>query len=280
MRDEFEPQKVLYFKLLEKHSRRKIQIEKAIREHMGDHLTIVEETAINLSDMTPHQLALAIHEAPILLKSLSAVCNIAQRVFRLATGMNVDTYPDKISLGKAERIAEFLKAFLPDKITMKEVILTDQWWYIDKETRKFKGTGWEGVVRQTLDVLSGLEFKKRKFKNRKYEIDAAYPAKGRIEIGVDVKRIQSPRDIHKRSDEIINKAAHMKDEYPDSRFYAVIFYPFGDKEALELRFENSQVDGIFYAGESKESIEEACDALLTESGISRSPMDETLEDNS
>lgn len=43
-----------------------------------------------------------------------------------------------------------------------------------------------------------------------------------IEHAVDVKRIEARRDIHKRCDEIVNKAAKFKRNYPRGTFIAFI----------------------------------------------------------
>ena len=65
---------------------------------------------------------------------------------------------------------------------------------------------------EALNRFGGAQFKKRTFMVKKeiYELDAACPASGGIEIGIDVKRIEAKRDIHKRCDGIVNKAAKFK----------------------------------------------------------------------
>jgi hypothetical protein len=68
--------------------------------------------------------------------------------------------------------------------------------YIDKEIRKGKGR-WEQKILEALNRFGGAQFKKRTFMAKKeiYELDAACPASGDIEIGIDVKRIEAKRDI-------------------------------------------------------------------------------------
>src|SRR5205823_3267683 len=100
---------------------------------------------------------------------------------------------------------------------------------------------------------------KRRFEwlGETFEIDAAYPpsSDSLIEIAIDVKRIESPRDIHKRADEVINKATKFKAAHPHSRFFAVVYYPFPAQHVnVQSRLKSEYIDGIFFAGESLSSI--------------------------
>ena len=70
-----------------------------------------------------------------------------------------------------------------------------------------------------MNSFSSLSFEKRKFEvdGEPFEIDVASPLVGEIKIGIDVKRIEARRDIHKRCDEIVNKANKSKSIFPNSK---------------------------------------------------------------
>ena len=46
-----------------------------------------------------------------------------------------------------------------------------------------------------------------------------------------MKRIEARRDIHKRCDEIVNKAFNFKHAFRGGKFGAMIYYPFVDEHA-------------------------------------------------
>jgi hypothetical protein len=102
-----------------------------------------------------------------------------------------------------------------------------------------------------------------------FELDAAHPPRGEmIEVGVDVKGISHPRDFHKRGDEIVNKAEKFKSVYPRGKFGAVLHYPFLDSRANVIqRLGHTAIDGIVFAGDNKESIENAILSLLPQLGM-------------
>jgi len=101
-----------------------------------------------------------------------------------------------------------------------------------------------------------------------FELDAAYPAIGEpISIGIDVKSISHRRDLHKRADEIVNKAEKFKSVYPNGKFGAVIYYPFDGQANVAQRLRVSVIDGIVFALDSKQTIEEAILMLLPQVGI-------------
>ncbi len=136
--------------------------------------------------------------------------------------------------------------------------------FIDKEIRKGKGK-WEDQVKNALIQYSGKPFRKRKFTvaGEDYEIDAATPVSGPMHIGVDVKRIEAQRDIHKRIDEIINKAHHFKATFPKSSFAAVIYFPFPQQHINVMnRLRSPDINVVVFAGESEQSIESAVRLLL------------------
>jgi len=85
-----------------------------------------------------------------------------------------------------------------------------------------------------------------------------------------VKRIEARRDIHKRCDEIVNKAARLKTACPNATFAAVIYYPFIEEHAnVKSRLESDDIDAVMFAAESKESVEGAVKMLLARLGAVR-----------
>lgn len=123
-------------------------------------------------------------------------------------------------------------------------------------------------VRTQLDsVQSG--FKKRTFTvdGERFEIDAAWPQTSDIRIAIDIKRIEAPRDIHKRCDEIVNKAAKYKSAFPGGKFAAVIYYPFVNQhESARSRLRSDDIDAVYFAGATELSIETAVKLLIAELG--------------
>ena len=178
--------------------------------------------------MKAQELAGVIIEYPFLLKPLLVSCNIASRAIERDLSIkNVDTYTPKINSNQAHIIAGYIKPFLPAFIEIAAISQIDRVAFIDKEIRKLKGR-WEKIILENLNKFSRTIFYKRKFSssNEQYELDAAYPKTGEIIIGIDIKRIEARRDIHKRCDEIVNKAFKLKTSYPQSKFGVVIYYPF------------------------------------------------------
>lgn len=81
---------------------------------------------------------------------------------------------------------------------------------------------------------------------------------------MDIKRIEARRDIHKRCDEIVNKATKLKASFPQSKFSAVIYYPFVQEQVnIQNRLESPNIDGVVFASESEGSIENAVQLLLS-----------------
>jgi hypothetical protein len=159
----------------------------------------------------------------------------------------------------------------------------DDWFFIDKETRSYQGR-WESLITNSLTQRTGRRFKKRQFtvldtesgKRIRFELDAALPTSGEpIEVGIDVKRIGSPRDIHKRIDEIVNKAAKFKHCYPAGKFGAVVYYPFDSATQSNIvnRMRSSDIDGVvFPSGDSPSSVVNAVLLLIPQ-------LDLTVVDN-
>ena len=99
-------------------------------------------------------------------------------------------------------------------------------------------------------------------------MDAAYPTTGNIQIAVDVKRIEARRDIHKRCDEIVNKAAKFKGVYSKAKFVAFIYYPFTEEHShISSRLRSENIDVVVFASENTDSIRNAAiSAVKTKTG--------------
>jgi hypothetical protein len=190
---------------------------------------IYEQVAfIRFGDLDVFELARIFVAFPMVVKATCSCVNVAQRAIKRDLKFDFDTYADRIDEVRAAALAGYLKPFLPDRIALPALMELDRYWRTDKEMRANKGR-WEDAVREAVSTASGVAFRKRKFRagSEEFEIDAAYPSGGdAIEVAVDVKRIESPRDIHKRADEIINKASKFKAVNPSGKFFAVVYYPF------------------------------------------------------
>lgn len=163
-------------------------------------------------------------------------------------------------------LAGYIKPFLPKYVELPTLTRGDRVAFIDKEMRAGKGR-WEVKVLDALNRYGRAPFKKRRFTSggKKYEIDAAAPSTGTIDVGIDVKRIEAREDIHKRADEIVNKASKFKAEYPKGSFAAIIYYPYVSEHVnIRSRLTNSSVDGVMFASESIDSIETAAQLLLAQ----------------
>ena len=131
---------------------------------------------------------------------------------------------------------------------------------------------WEKMILASLNRQAAAEFKKRPLDSggETFELDAASPIEGPIAIGVDVKRIEARRDIHKRCDEIVNKATMFKTAYPEARFVAVVYYPFTAQHVnVQHRLQSSQIDHVFFASHSQEQIAVTVGLMVHKLGIRR-----------
>lgn len=252
-------------------ARQKI-IEKALRDAFDGFIETRQVEVIVFSNVSVFDLANAIIHYPSILKPLVAVCNIAARAIERDLQIkNVDTYNPKLTEHQASAIAGYIKPFLPPYIEIPALLNLDRVAFIDKEIRKGKGR-WERRIIESLNRFSSVQFKKRKFKvnGEEFELDAATPEKGPVYIGIDVKRIEARRDIHKRCDEIMNKAAKLESVFPEAKFAAVIYYPFVDEHInIQNRLSSDNIDAISFASESKDSIENAVRMLLAQLGVAR-----------
>jgi len=251
-------------------TKREEKIENALRKAFLRVIRVEPVEVISFSDLSAPDLALAIEKVPVILKSLLAACNIGARAIERDLQIkNLDTYKDKISSENAKIIAGFIKPFLPSLIPLPALVHIDKIHFIDKEIRKRKGR-WEKEIITSLNKQSDEKFIKRKFKveGQIFEIDAAFPAKGDIKLGIDIKRIEARRDIHKRIDEIVNKSRKFKKVYPDSKFAAVIYYPFIEEHInVKERLTSSTIDTIVFASQSGDSIFNATKILLSKLGV-------------
>ena len=124
-------------------------------------------------------------------------------------------------------------------------------------------------MKASLNKQGTLRFHKRKFDwgGDRFEIDVAAPAEGPIQYGIDVKRIEARRDIHKRTDEIVNKASKLKKSYPDVYFGAIIYYPFVSEHVnVQSRLQSPDIDAVAFAGESRASVDSAVGLVLAKLG--------------
>lgn len=230
-----------------------------------------EAEVIVFSSMNAFELAEAIIAHPIILKPLLAICNIAARAIERDLSIkNVDTYSPKLNNEQARVIAGYIKPFLPPLMEIPALSQVDRIAFVDKEIRKKKGQ-WEKKVIESLNQFGTVKFRKRMFEveGEQFELDAATPKAGSVNIGIDIKRIEARRDIHKRCDEIVNKATKLKTTFPNSRFGVVIYYPFIEEHVnIQNRLRSEQINCVVFASEAEESIRNAARMLLSGLGVS------------
>ena len=76
-----------------------------------------EVDVINFETQTATDLAEALLSYPTILKSLLALCNIADRAIERDLDLkNIDTYGLKLTRDQANQIAGFIKSFLPPAV--------------------------------------------------------------------------------------------------------------------------------------------------------------------
>lgn len=251
---------------------RQQDVEAALKEAFARFLETRTVDVIIFANVGVMDLAEAIRTHPIILKPLLTACNIAGRAIERDLQIkNVDTYSPRLSAAQAAAIAGFLKPFLPAYVEISSIVHIDRVAFVDKEIRKGKGR-WEKAILDVLNRFGSSRFKKRRFTVQKedFELDAAAPESGPIRLGIDVKRIEARRDIHKRCDEIVNKATKFKQASKSAKFAAVIYYPFIDEHInIQNRLRSKYINGVFFASESDESIESAVRMLLGQFGMAR-----------
>jgi hypothetical protein len=247
-------------------------MQTSLRVAFKKFLVLREVEVIVFDNINGKDLAIIIKLYPDVFKPLITLCNVAARSIERDLGIkHLDTYNPCISEENAIALAAYLKPFLPKYAELPTLITLDRISFIDKEIRATKGR-WEKVILNSLNEHSKCEFKKRLFKcsNGEFELDAASPISGSIAIGIDIKRVEARRDIHKRCDEIVNKASKFKSEFPNSKFATIIYYPFTqDHHQVSNRLRSEEIDAVAFAGETLESIENSVRLLLKELKLSK-----------
>lgn len=227
--------------------------------------------------LTVDELTEAFYRFPIIIKPILACVNIAQRALKRDLDLDFDTYSNKVPERVAAQLAGYVRPFLPNVLGVSALMELDRFFWTDKEMRAKKGN-WERVITHELNAQATEPFRKRKFwcEGQSFELDAALPASGDgdIRVGIDVKRIEARQDIHKRSDEVVNKAAKFKKSFPNSKFVSIIYFPFPSLHTnLHGRLTNANIDSIYFAGESRASIIPTIQMLLDELGMLKDPDD-------
>ena len=250
---------------------RQENVEVALRAAFANYIERREVEVIIFSSVDVLALAAAIEAHPVILKSLLAGCNLAGRAIERDLGIkNLDTYVPRFKENQAAAIAGYIKPFLPAYLELPTLSYIDRISYIDKEIRKGKGNWEKSICKATNEFGKPRTFRKTMFKvaGDEFELDAAAGAGGSIELGIDVKRIEARRDIHKRCDEIVNKAAKFKTAFPDGKFGVVVYYPFMEEHInVQNRLRSSNIDGVVFASESADSINNAVKLLLAMLGV-------------
>jgi len=256
---------------------RQAAVDEALRAAFRSVIRFQELEVIEFRAMGVTDLAAALVQYPVILKPLLAVCNVAGRAIERDLDLrNVNTYGMRLRSDHAHAIAGYIKGFLPDSLPLAALTQADRNAFIDKEIRAGKGR-WEKLVNQALVRYSGLPFAKAKFRvdSDDYELDCAYREQGVVRYGVDVKRIEARRDIHKRADEIVNKATKLKQVMPSSKFGAVVYYPFtSDHGNIRDRLQSPYIDSVQFAGETAQSVNQAVRLLLSKFGVT--PKEESV----
>jgi len=241
-------------------------VKNCLEEAFSEYIEKREVKVIVFSDIGASDIAEALLAYPTILKPLLAVCNIGGRAIERDLGIrNINTYNPRIDRDKAMQIGAYIKQFLPAYVEVPSLVRIDRIYFIDKEIRKRKGQ-WEKIIVNCLNELTDDIFKKRIFEytGEKFELDAAYPKTGSIAIGIDIKRIEARRDIHKRTDEIVNKARKLKRAYPKSHFVAIIYYPFVDEHInVQNRLKSDDIDEVIFVSQSKDNIRNSCRMLVS-----------------
>jgi hypothetical protein len=240
------------------------QVLSSMLEQFKDAIVYREVPFVQFAEVTAQELATAFLSAPVIIKPVLSCVNVAQRAIRRDLGIDFDTYATKVPPEIASMIAGYVKPLLPPIIAIPALLELDRYFWTDKEMRAKKGN-WERTVTDAINKISTYHFKKCKFKadGESFELDAAFPQEGTIEVGIDVKRIESTRDTHKRADEIINKATKFKRAFPLGRFYAVVYFPFPTQHInLQSRLKSEHIDEVFFAAETPSSIANTVDMLV------------------
>lgn len=238
----------------------------AMQSAFAQYLVQREVAFIQFDSMSVDDLAEAFCKYPIIVKSVLASVNVASRAIARDLGVDLDTYATSLDLQRAATLAGYLKPLLPRELALPALIELDRYFWTDKQMRAHKGA-WEKAVVHALNTYGCIRFKKIKFHSssnkEEFELDASAVNTAGTMIGVDIKRIESPRDIHKRSDEILNKAVNFKATYPEGLFFVIVYYPFpSEHDNVKSRLSGGYIDAVFFAGETEYSVNQAASYLL------------------
>ncbi|WP_409370243.1 hypothetical protein [Lysinibacillus sp. 38-6] len=251
-------------------SQRQTIVENALLHAFEPFIFIKEVPFINFGNMTAGELAKAFSAYPIVVKSILATVNVAGRAIKRDLDIAIDTYSEKLTEEKAAILAGYIKPMLPNELAIPAICELDRWFYVDKEIRKFKGS-WEKAILTILKKNAITDdFKKIKFEcdGENFQLDAVHPSTAPFKIGIDVRRIEAKQDIHKRADEIINKARKFKKICPNANFYSIIYYPFTTEHInLQTRLKDENINGVFFATEALSSIEQQTKYILSTEGL-------------
>lgn len=242
------------------------EIVDALRNAFHAAIRLEQVEVIVFSELSASELADKLLTFPMVVKPLLLVTNLAARAIERDLGIrNVDTYDCQLSRDQAIALGAYMKPFLPPSVPLPALAELDRVMFADKEIRKNKGR-WEQTITAALTANSGLLFRKSRFwhNRQQFELDAAaIDPQGHVTHAVDIKRVEARRDIHKRTDEIVNKARHLKAVYPKAKFGAVLYYPFpSDHGNVRDRLQTRYIDSVVFAGVSHDSIESAVRLLL------------------
>jgi hypothetical protein len=249
------------------------ELESALIKGFGKAIEYREVPFVRFGELNARELAEAFVAYPVIVKPTLGCVNVAQRAISRDLGFDFDTYSTRITIDQALVLAGYIKPLLPPTIAIPALMELDRYFWTDKQLRATKGN-WEKSITDAINRVSSEIFRKRRFEcdGENFELDAAYPAKtGAIKIGVDIKRIESRRDIHKRADEIINKASKFKRIFPEGKFVALVYYPFPDEHVnAKSRLHSPHIDAVFFAAASESSIQNAAEMMVGMFGLRRS----------
>ena len=235
-------------------------IDDALREAFSNFIGKRELEGAVFPSMTAFDPAKAIINRSLILKPLLATCSIAARAIERELAIkNLDTYSPRLNEDQAKVIAGYIKPFLPSYLEISALSRINRVAFIDKEIRKKKGH-WKKKILENLNRFSSLPFHKRIFiaEGEQFELDAANSKVGNIKVEIDIKGIGARKDIHKRCNEIVNKAAKLKLAFPRSKFGAVVYYPFIEEHiTIPNCLRSGNIDSVVFASEVKESVEDA-----------------------
>jgi hypothetical protein len=240
-------------------------LEGVVRQAFAGHIVQRQAEAISFDGLSPQELGKLLRQHPDMLKPLLYAINVGSRVLKRDLNIrNANTYKPKLSEPESVAVAELILKYMPPTMDVESFLYLDRIAYVDRLMRMSKGQ-WEKLVVRSLAQNSGKPFRKRRFADNRFELDAAIPNLGPVECGIDVKRVEAVQDHQKRIDEITSKAAKLREVHPEAKFGVVVYYPFDQLHPDFLaRVEGLGVraDHVAFAAEDDESIDSAIRILL------------------